>query len=259
VAELGAPIPLPPVASDPELRRRVPAIPEVQPVEMGADVLITRTQRLDAIEQYRKLGAALHEAQVENGLRALLCTSALMGEGKTVTACNLALTLSKSYGRRVLLIDADLRRPQIHTMFGIPNTVGLGDALTASEDTKLAVQQITPHLSVITAGTATSDPMTGLISERLRQVIAQASNRFDWVIIDTPPVLIVPDARVLVSIVDAVLLVVRAGSTPFRTVLRAVELIKRDRIFGTVLNCVEEATLDAEYGYDRYYAAAKPA
>ena len=106
-------------------------------------MLITRTLRLDAIEQYRKLGAALHEAQQERGLRSVLCTSALMGEGKTVTACNLALTLSESYGRRVLLIDADLRRPQIHTMFGIPNAAGLADTLAAPDDTKPVVRQVT--------------------------------------------------------------------------------------------------------------------
>ncbi len=230
------------------------------PAPVPADVLITRTLRLDAIEQYRKLGAALHEAQHERGLRSLLCTSALMGEGKTVTASNLALTLSESYGRRVLLIDADLRRPQIHVMFGIPNTAGLSEALDAATDTKLVVQQVTPRLSVLTAGLASSDPMSGLTSARLRQVIAEASQRFDWVIVDTPPVLLLPDARVLVSTVDAVLLVVRAGTTPYRTVLRAVDQIKRERIFGTVLNSVEEPALHAEYtGYDRYYSAVRSA
>jgi capsular exopolysaccharide synthesis family protein len=185
-----------------------------------ADVLITRTLRLDAIEQYRKLGAALHEAQIERGFRSLLCTSALMGEGKTVTASNLALTLSESYGRRVLLIDADLRRPQVHVMFGISNETGLVDVLDAPTDTKLAIHQVTARLSVLTAGISATDPMSGLTSARLRQVISEATQRFDWVIVDTPPVMILPDARVLVSTVDAVLLVVRAGSTPFRTELR---------------------------------------
>jgi len=233
---------------------------EAAPTPSPADVLITRTLRLDAIEQYRKLGAALHEAQHERGMRSLLCTSALMGEGKTVTASNLALTLSESYRRRVLLIDADLRRPQIHAMFGIPNLSGLRDALAATEDTKLAIQQVTARLSVVTAGHASSDPMSGLTSARLREVIEEARNKFDWVIVDTPPVLILPDARVLVSTVDAVLFVVRANSTPFRTVLRAVDVIKRERIFGTVLNSAESAALGAEYyGYDRYYAAVRPA
>jgi capsular exopolysaccharide synthesis family protein len=230
------------------------------PASTPADVLITRTLRLDAIEQYRKLGAALHEAQLERGIRSILCTSALMGEGKTVTASNLALTLSESYRRRVLLIDADLRRPQIHAMFGIPNLSGLRDALASPEDAKLTIQQVTSRLSVVTAGSASSDPMSGLTSPRLRQVIEEARSKFDWVIVDTPPVLILPDARVLVSTVDAVLFVVRANSTPFRTVLRAVDVIKRERIFGTVLNSVEEAAMGTDYaGYDGYYAAVRPA
>jgi protein-tyrosine kinase len=237
-----------------------PAAIERSPAPQPADVLITRTLRFDAIEQYRKLGAALHEAQLERGIRTILCTSALMGEGKTVTASNLALTLSESYRRRVLLIDADLRRPQIHAMFGIPNLTGLRDALSATEDTKLAIQQVTPHLSIVTAGATSSDPMSGLASPRLREVIEEARNKFDWVIVDTPPVLILPDARVLVSTVDAVLFVIRANTTPFRTVMKAVDIIKRERIFGTVLNSVEESALGAEYGgYEGYYAAIRPA
>lgn len=235
-------------------------VTEAAPLMAGSDVLITRTLRLDAIEQYRKLAASLHEAQMDRGIHSVLCTSALMGEGKTVTACNLALTLSESYGRRVLLIDADLRRPQVHVMFGIPNESGLREVLTAPEDTKLRLRQVTPRLSLLTAGSAPGDPMSGLTSDRLRQVIAEASMRFDWVIVDTPPVLILPDARVLVSTVDAVLLVVRAGSTTYRTVKRAVDVIKRERIFGAVLNSVEEGVLASDYaGYDRYYAAVRPA
>jgi len=232
---------------------------EEPPAPTGSNILITRTVHLDAIEQYRKLAAALHEAQGERGIRSVLCTSGLMGEGKTVTACNLALTLSESYGRRVLLVDADLRRPQVHVMFGVPNTAGLREALASREETKLKLQQVSPRLSVLTAGMAEFDPMSGLTSDRLRQVIAEASVRFDWVILDTPPVLILPDARVLVSTVDAVLLVVRAGSTSFRTVKRAVEVIKRERIFGAVLNSVQGGLLASDYaGYDRYYAGIRP-
>ena len=161
--------------------------------------------------------------------------------------------------RRRVAIDADLRRPQI-TRCSASESPGLRDALSAAEDEKLAIQQVTPRLSIVTAGHATSDPMSGLTSARLRHVIEEARNKFDWVIVDTPPVLILPDARVLVSTVDAVLFVVRANSTPFRTVLRAVDVIKRERIFGTVLNSVEETALGSEYyGYDRYYAAVRPA
>ncbi|HEX5473166.1 MAG TPA: CpsD/CapB family tyrosine-protein kinase [Vicinamibacterales bacterium] len=218
-----------------------------------ADVLVTRTSRLDAIEQYRKLAAALHEGQKEHGIRTVLCTSALVEEGKTVTACNLALTLSASYNRRVLLIDGDLRRPQLHGVFGLGNETGLRDALTATQDGKLRIQNVNPNLAVLTAGSASSDPMGGLTSDRLRHVIAEASERFDWVIIDTPPVLILPDARVLVTMVDTVLLVVRAGTTPFRTVLRAVDVIKRERVFGVVLNRAD--TMEAGYGAYEYYAA----
>jgi capsular exopolysaccharide synthesis family protein len=252
--------PVPPAVAAAGPVAAAPAIFEPIPAPTPSDVLITRTLRLDAVEQYRKLGAVLHEAQQDRAMKTVLCTSALVGEGKTVTASNLALTLSESYGRRVLLIDADLRRPQIHTMFGIQNQSGLADVLAARVETKVAVHQVSDRLSVVTAGVATSDPMSGLTSGRLRQVIGEASAKFDWVVVDTPPVLLLPDARVLVSMVDAVLLVVRAGSTPYRTVLRAVDLIKRERILGTVLNSVEEPALHEEYGgYDHYYSAVKSA
>jgi capsular exopolysaccharide synthesis family protein len=260
---VAAPVVAAPIATAPIAQPAAQAVAAPAPIvleETPGSVLITKTTRFDAIEQYRKLAAALHEAQSERAMRTVLCTSALMGEGKTVTASNLALTLSESYGRRVLLIDADLRRPQIHSMFDVSNAVGLGDALSAREDSKLAVHRVTERLSIVTAGQPSSNPMTGLTSGRLRDVIAEAAQRFDWVIVDTPPVLLLPDARVLVSMVDAVLLVVRAGSTPFRTVLRAVDVIKRDRIFGTVLNSVEDVALDEAYGgYGQYYGAAKTA
>ena len=82
------------------------------------------------VEQYRRLAAVFHQAQVQHGTRSIMISSAVPGEGKTLTATNLALTLSHSYKRRVLLIDADLRRPGLHTVFGVPNHVGLRDRLT---------------------------------------------------------------------------------------------------------------------------------
>jgi capsular exopolysaccharide synthesis family protein len=223
----------------------------------SAQTLVTCTERRDAIEEYAKLAATLHNAQRTSALRTILCTSALVGEGKTVTAVNLALTLALSYRRRVLLVDADMRRPQVHTALGLPNETGLFDALEAERDRKLPVVAVSTHLSVLTAGHPGPDPVPVLTSERLGRVLDEASSQFDWVIIDSPPVLLMPDAGLLMAKVDAALLVVGAGSTPYRMVRRTVEALGRDRILGVVMNRTADALLQGAYG--GYYGYYQPA
>jgi capsular exopolysaccharide synthesis family protein len=207
-------------------------------------------------EQYRRLAATLHHAQADNGIKLIMLTSAVMGEGKTLTSCNLALTLSESYQKNVLLIDADLRRPAVHTVFRLRSTSGLSEGLMQTSDKTIPVHQITGRLAVLGAGRATNDPIAGLTSTRMRRLLNEAREQFDWVIVDTPPVAMLPDANLLASMVDAALVVVRAGSTPWEMVQRAVEAIGRGRILGVVLNSV--AALDADSKYMAYYYAAQP-
>lgn len=204
-------------------------------------------------EQYRRLAATLHHAQTANGLKVVMVTSATMGEGKTLTASNLALTLSESYKKNVLLIDGDLRRPALHTLFRIDPSPGLSDGLIATEDQRLAVRQVSPRLGVLTAGRPSSDPIAGLTSKRMQRVIEEAREAFDWVIIDTPPVAMLPDANLLAAMADGALLVVRAGSTPWDLAQRAVQAVGRERVLGIVLNRSEEQSHDKNYGYYDYY------
>jgi protein-tyrosine kinase len=192
-----------------------------------------------SVEQYRRLAARLHLAQAEHGTKLVMVTSALVGEGKTLTASNLALTLSESYGKRVLLVDADLRRPGIHEMFGVPNFTGLNDGIRSSEERKVPVIRLTQQLSVLTAGRPDPDPMAVLSSDRMRRVLADAAATFEWVIIDTPPVALLSDAHLLASLVDTVVLVVRAGVTPLEAIRTATVAVGRDRILGVVLNSAE--------------------
>jgi capsular exopolysaccharide synthesis family protein len=216
--------------------------------------LVTRTHRKDAVEQYRKLAATLHHVQANRGVRVVLCTSAVVSEGKTVTAANLALTLSEAYQRRVLLIDADLRRPRLHSLFEVANSEGLYEALRADVDRKVNVRQITPYLSLVTAGRPGSDPVHVLTSERLARVLEDAGSSFDWVIIDTPPVLILPDAGLLMGLVDGAVFVIGAGMTTHRMAKRATEALGRDRIIGVVMNRAADAVMQESYGgYGGYY------
>jgi capsular exopolysaccharide synthesis family protein len=220
----------------------------------------TRGMPHACVEQYRKLAASLHHLQVERKMRTLMISSGMPGEGKTLTVCNIALTLSESYGRRVLLIDADLRRPSLHQLFDLPNVTGLGDGLRREHDHPLPLVQVSPRLTVLTGGRPDPDPMSSLTSARMQRVISEGTALFDWVLIDTPPVGLLSDGRLLTNMVEGVLLVIRAGLTPFALVTRAIEAVGRDRIVGVVLNAVPAADLQASgygsYGYGYYGAPA---
>jgi protein-tyrosine kinase len=215
-------------------------------------VVLSKEMPPVSVEQYRRLAATLHHTQVDRGIKLVMLTSAVTGEGKSLTATNLALTLSQSYGRRVLLIDADLRRPSIHAMFQMHNVTGLSEALKARDERKLSIIEITDRLSVLTAGRPDPDPMSGLTSDRMRRILEEAAARFDWVIIDTPPVALLPDANLLAAMVDTAVLVVGATQTSFDLVQRAVESVGRDKIIGVVLNRAENAGFDDAH-YLAYY------
>jgi protein-tyrosine kinase len=201
------------------------------------------------VEQFRRLAGRLHLAQAERGTRTVMVTSALVGEGKTLTATNLALTLSESYKKQVLLIDADLRRPWLHEMFQVPNLTGLNDGLNASVDRKVPVIRFSDYLSVVTAGRPEADPMGVLTSDRMHRILEDAAGAFDWVIIDTPPVALLTDAHLLASLVDSVLIVVRAGKTPLSAIRKATDAVGRGKVLGVVLNCAEAVLPSAEYQY----------
>ncbi len=222
---------------DPNLAERLVVVPAISPL---------------ALEQYRRLAAALHRRQLQHRIKKILVSSALASEGKTLTAVNLALTFSESYGRNVLLIDGDMRRPTTHQVLQVPNLLGLSVGLKEEAGQKLELIQVTKHLAVLTAGEPESDPMSRLTSNRMRQVLHEASAKFDWVIIDTPPVGLLPDANLLATMADGAVLVVDAGRTPLKMVQRAVDAIGADRIMGCVLNRVNETFPSPTSDYYQY-------
>jgi protein-tyrosine kinase len=207
-------------------------------------------------EEYRRLAAALHHAQVAHGTKILMVTSASPGEGKTLTACNLALTLSQSYERRVLLMDADLRKPTVHELFAVQNAAGILDVLRDDpnrSERKVPLVEVSPRLQLLLSGGVTADPMSMLTSDSLRALLKDAAEVFDWVIVDTPPGAFLPDCNLLSSAVDAALLVVRAFVTPYPLVQRVVEAVGHDKIIGVVLNQAEQTTRAKYYGYGYGY------
>lgn len=213
------------------------------------DKLTLGAQDSTSVEQYRRLAARLLLAHAEKGTRLVMVTSALPGEGKTLTSSNLALTLSESFKRNVLLIDGDLRRPSIHEVFNIPNVSGLNDGGSAVSDRRVPLLSYTDNLTILTAGRPDSDPMSVLSGEQMRKVLAEAARRYDFVIIDTPPVALLPDAHLLCNIIDMVLLVVESGRSPLPALKRAIEAVGRERILGVVLNRAERGLTGGSYRY----------
>jgi protein-tyrosine kinase len=258
------PVPDAPSRRTPVRRETQAPVPDITsddgaPVFGGFDrgieerVVVSKAMPPVSVEQYRRLAATLHHAQADRGIKRVMVTSAVTGEGKSLTATNLALTLSQSYRRRVLLIDADLRRPSLHRIFQVQNVFGLTEGLKARDERQLAIVEISEYLSLLTAGRPDPDPMSGLTSDRMRRILNEASTKFDWIVIDTPPVALLPDANLLAAMVDVAVLVVGASRTPYDLVQRAAESIGRDKIMGVVLNRVENTGFVGDPHYHSYY------
>jgi len=204
-------------------------------------------------EQYGRVAAVLHHAQKERKIKTVMVTSAMAGEGKTLTALNLALTLSEAYGRRVAFIDADLRCSRVHELLNVVRVKGLSEALQDGGQVHARLLAISPRLSVLLAGCSNLEPSGALTSPRMAQVLAEAAASFDWVIVDTPPVVLLPDTNLLARMVDGAIVVIRAGKTSYDVVERAVQTLDRKRVLGVVLNDAEDAE-----ALQYYYSRATP-
>ena len=199
------------------------------------------------VEQFRRLAGVLHHAQQASGLRSVMVTSASPDDGKTLTSINLALVLAESYRANVLLIDADLRRPSI------PNVVemggqGLSEALRSPTEQPLTLLPISPKLTLLPAGQPIANSIEALTSPRMRQILEEATERYDWVILDAPPVGPTADARLLTDLVGTTLFVIHAGKTQCPQVQKAVSTIGRERILGVVLNGMKGLSNEIYYG-----------
>lgn len=204
------------------------------------------------VEQFRRLAATLHHEQMARGIRSVMVTSAIPGDGKTLTAVNLAIVLAESYRYNVLLVDADLRRPSIPTVVELGQGAGLSEALKAPTDQKLALVALSSRLTLLPAGRPIPNSIEALTSPRMRQILDEATARFDWVVLDAPPVGVTADARLLAELTDGTLFVVRAGKTQYPDVRNGIEAIGRDRILGVVLNGVTATPAHSYYyGADR--------
>ena len=202
-------------------------------------------------EQFRRLAATLHHARQANGLNCVMVTSARPGDGKTLTAVNLAIVLADSYRYNVLLVDADLRRPSIQSIVELGEGVGLSEVLRAKTEQKLALVRLSERLTLLPAGQATANSIEALTSPRMAQIMAEWTSRYDWVILAAPPVGRTTDARLLTGMVGGTLFVIHAGRTQCDDVQRAIDSLGREHLLGVVLNGVESDPADDYYGVHR--------
>ncbi len=205
-------------------------------------------------ERFRTLRSRLYQLASTHPVRRLLVTSSVAAEGKTFVAANLGQSFVRQPNRSVLLIDADLRAARLHVPFGAPTSPGLSEYLRKEADESQIIQ-VGPegNLCLVPGGNQVSNPSELLHSERMKQFLENMSRIFDWVILDSPPVLAVHDASILADMCDGVLFVVRAGATDSTLAERAVAEFREKNLLGVVLNRVEKSDLYGGYNYD--YAA----
>jgi capsular exopolysaccharide synthesis family protein len=232
----------------------LPVIGYIAELEHGQDkAYVSENPRSPVSEAFRTLRTNLEFASVDKPIKTLLIVSAHPGEGKTTIATNLAVTMAQG-GKRVLLIDADLRRPRVHHYLGLTNRVGLSNLF---RDTISIDEVIRPWgdqgLGVITSGGVPPNPADLLASERMAAILEAAGKSMDVVIVDAPPFL-VADASILASRVDGVLLVIRPGKTPVDAATTTLEQMKRAgaNILGVVLNRIPRNRPNYYGGYRHY-------
>ncbi len=204
-------------------------------------------------EEFRTLRSRLYHVREKMPLKKVLVTSALPKEGKSFTASNLAQVLVRQHGRRVLLVDADLRGPRLHMMLGTTSSPGLADYLQGACD-EFSIMQRGPmeNLFFVPSGHEISDPAELVSNGRLKLLLQRVEALFDWIIIDSPPAVPVSDASVLAKACDGVLMVVRSNTTPVDMARRARQEFPDEALVGVVLNGISADAM----AYTRYYYEA---
>ena len=207
-------------------------------------------------EQYRTIKARFEylSRTEEKPIRKIVLTSPGSGDGKTLTALNLALVLAQDNNKTVLMIDADLRKPGIRDYFVHQPRIGLVEAMNG--DRPLASVLFRPEgsrLFILPSGSDAQNPAELLGSIRMKMFLARLAEAFDHIVIDTPPVGLFIDADVLAAFSDACLIIVRAGRSPKKRVARSVETMKKHNLIGIILNDVRQSPFERYYQYNQYY------
>lgn len=203
-------------------------------------------------EKFRFLGVRLRHLQRERALKKLLITSTIPREGKSTVAANLACTLARRKQQRILLLEGDVRRPSLSQLFGLQGMPGLCDWLHGSEKGTPNIYHLEGlDLWILPAGSSADNPLELLQSTRLSALMSQLTPSFDWVIIDSPPVLPLADTSVWARLADGILLVTRQGTTEKRQLQKGLEALDHHKVIGALLNGSHSSGADDHYYYYR--------
>jgi len=225
---------------------------DVDPARVEPHLVAITQPRSTYCEQFRSLRTRILQAGEREQMHTFVITSAGMGEGKTLTALNLAWLLAQTEGVRALLIDSDLRQPCATDYLAIDAPRGLSEVLGGELSLREAVVRLDPAgLYLLPGGQARDDVAELLSGPTYAGVIAEARRLFDYIIIDAPPLGIFTDANVLINRADGALMVVRAGATRYAMVDRLLEELPRERMLGVVLNRADEELESNAYYYQK--------
>ena len=217
----------------------------------GSELLVTlRDPAGMAGEQFRKMRIRLEGLKETLGgaMQVVVVTSPMMGEGKTATAANLAAALAQEEGRRVLLLDCDIRKPRVWSLFRKPPEKGLADVLADGVPVSHVLRSTDAvPLDVLALPRGSDSRIDPIPVEKLKGLLRDLRGRYDFIICDAPPVLPIADTAALVRMADGVLMVVRAAVTPRHAVARSLEMIDRNKLIGFVLNAVADRAIDRYY------------
>lgn len=204
-----------------------------------------------ASEAYRTLRTNIQYSSFDKEISTILVTSTAPGEGKSVTCGNLALTMAQA-GKSVLLIDCDLRKPTLHKKFTISNKKGISNFLLGQITLEEVMYKYSDKLCLLPSGTIPPNPAEMLSSKKIKEFLKSMKGVFDYIIIDSPPVMAVTDAQILSTIVDGVLIVAASGQTQKEGLVKAKErILKVDgNLLGVVLN---KMPMKTGKGYGNYY------
>jgi capsular exopolysaccharide synthesis family protein len=205
-------------------------------------------------EEFRSLRTRLNHIQTLQPIHSLVITSPSPAEGKSFTAANLAIAQAQLENSFTLLADFDFRRPVIHTLFQLPRSPGITDYLQGKASLEQIIRRLEgTNLFVMTAGEAVLNPLELLNLPAAKQLVEELPDLFNWVIIDTPPLLFAADASLLSTMAHALLLVVRIGSTTIDSVTRAMGTLCQNNILGIVVNAAQKSELYSKYTYYHSY------
>ena len=259
-SQTGARTPMPPNATD-ELRDLLDRI-ELVPFTPAPDASLLDSARPSEApgEEFRSLRTRLNHLQSLQPIHSLVISSSSPAEGKSFTAANLALAQSQLEGNLTLLADFDFRRPIIHNLFQIQRSPGITDYLRGKAKLEECIKRIEgSNLCILPAGEAVLNPLELLNLPEVKILMDRLPSIFNWVVLDTPPLLFAADANLLATLTHGLVLVVRIGVTTIDTVTRAIGSLCRNNMLGVVVNGAHKGELYSKYTYYHSYYYSKPA